>query len=122
MGSLNLDQWALNGDWDAEQPSNSNDEGYIAPAGANASISGGIQAKDVYLVMSSPDGKPLRGRVLLNGKPITSQYAGSAVSAGGYFTVTNDTLYDLVKLPQDGQFELTVQLPKGVRAYDFTFG
>ncbi len=120
--NIQVNQWALNGSWTAQQPADKNDEGSITPASAGASITGGIQAKDVYLVMTSDDHKPLRGRVLINGKPIPASEAGTAVTAGGYFTVTTQTLYNLVKLPRDGLFQLTVELPKGVHAYDFTFG
>ncbi len=120
--TVQLNQWALNGSWTALQPAAKNDEGSITPASSGASITGGIQAKDVYLVMTSTDHKPLRGRVLLNGKPIPASEAGTAVTKGGYFTVNAQTLYNLVKLPRDGLFQLTVQLPQGVQAYDFTFG
>jgi cytochrome c biogenesis protein CcdA/thiol-disulfide isomerase/thioredoxin len=121
-GNLALNSWALNGTWTAEQPKDSNSEGSITAASAHATISGAVQAKDVYLVMTSQHGAPLRGRVLLDGKPITASEAGTSVTRGGYFTVTRDTLYNLVKLPQDAQFAITVELPKGVQAYDFTFG
>ncbi len=119
---IELNEWALNGSWTAEQPSDSNSEGSITPAGPGASITGGVQAKDVYLVMTSNGGKPLRGRVLLDGKPIPASEAGTAVGKGGYFTVTTQTLYNLVKLPRDGLFQITVELPRGIHAYDFTFG
>ena len=121
-GNLQLNQWALNGRWTAQQPAHSNDEGFITPAGPGASITGAVQAKDVYLVMTSAGHKPLRGRVLIDGKPIPASEAGTAVGRGGYFTVTQQTLYDLVKLPRDGLFQITVQLPRGISAYDFTFG
>jgi cytochrome c biogenesis protein CcdA/thiol-disulfide isomerase/thioredoxin len=120
--NLELDAWALNGSWSAEQPANTNNEGSITPAGAGASITGGIQAKDVYLVMTSDGNVPRRGRVLLDGKPIPAEYAGTAVNRQGYFTVTKETLYNLVNFSQDAQFKLTVELPQGVHAYDFTFG
>jgi cytochrome c biogenesis protein CcdA/thiol-disulfide isomerase/thioredoxin len=122
VSNLALNRWALNGSWTAQQPAHSNDEGSITPAGSGASISGSVQAKDVYLVMTSDGGKPLRGRVLLDGKPIPASEAGTSVGKGGYFTVTTQTLYNLVKLPRDGLFEITVQLPRGIHAYDFTFG
>jgi cytochrome c biogenesis protein CcdA/thiol-disulfide isomerase/thioredoxin len=120
--SPSLNEWSLNGTWTAEQPADANNEGSIASAGPNTTITGGIQAKDVYLVMTSDNNTPRTGRVLLDGKPIPAGYAGTAVRKGGYFTVTTETLYNLVKLPQDGQFTLTVELPQGVHAYDFTFG
>ncbi|HET9719171.1 MAG TPA: cytochrome c biogenesis protein CcdA [Solirubrobacteraceae bacterium] len=121
-GGIALNTWALQGAWTAIQPVNTNSEGFIAPAAPGASITGGVQARNVYLVMSSADGSPGTGRVLLDGRPIAPGDAGTAVHRGGYFTVSHDTLYNLVKLPRDAQFTITVQLPAGVRAYDFTFG
>ncbi len=113
--SLNLDQWALGGSWRVGSEA-------ITPAAPNATISGHVQARDVYLVMTSADDKPRRGRVLVNGAPIAAADRGSDVGAGGYFTVRGQRLYSLVKLRSDATFTITVQLPRGIQAYDFTFG
>jgi hypothetical protein len=40
----------------------------------------------------------------------------------GVVTALGQRLYNLVSLPTDEQHLLTVQLPPGVQAYDFTFG
>ncbi len=112
---LSLDQWALGGTWSIGPES-------ITPVGSDGVIEGGIQARDVYLVMTSAGGVARRGRVLLGGKPIPARFAGTDVGAGGWFTVRNERLYDLVRLPEDATFLLNVQLPPGVSAYDFTFG
>jgi hypothetical protein len=112
---LSLDQWALGGSWSLGPQS-------ITPVGSNGVIEGGIQARDVYLVMTSAGGVARRGRVLLGGKPIPARYAGTDVGPGGWFTVRNERLYSLVKLSTDATFLLKVQLPPGVSAYDFTFG
>jgi hypothetical protein len=37
-------------------------------------------------------------------------------------TVTTQRLYTLVSLPRDEQRTLTVTMPHGISAYDFTFG
>ncbi|HEX3803283.1 MAG TPA: cytochrome c biogenesis protein CcdA [Solirubrobacteraceae bacterium] len=113
--SLGLNQWALNGSWSVGSES-------ITPSGGTASIEGGVQARDVYLVMTATGNQARRGRVLLGGKPIPAADRGSDVGAGGYFTVTGQRLYDLVKLTTDETFNITVQLPPGIQAYDFTFG
>jgi cytochrome c biogenesis protein CcdA/thiol-disulfide isomerase/thioredoxin len=113
--SLGLDDWDLNGDWTIGSQS-------ITPVKSGASISGDVQARDVYLVMTSDDNTPRRGRVLVNGKPIAADARGTDVNANGYFTVKGERLYNLVKLKNDGHFTITVQLPKGASAYDFTFG
>jgi cytochrome c biogenesis protein CcdA/thiol-disulfide isomerase/thioredoxin len=112
---LPLDQWALNGAWKVSSQS-------ITPVAASATITGDVQARDVYLVMTSTGNNPRRGRVLIDGEPITAAERGSDVSSGGYFTVRRERLYNLVKLRRDATFTVTAQLPRGVQAYDFTFG
>jgi cytochrome c biogenesis protein CcdA/thiol-disulfide isomerase/thioredoxin len=113
--SLGLDQWALDGTWSVGSQS-------ITPNGASATVSGDVQARDVYLVMTSIGNKPRRGRVLIDGSPITAAERGADVGPGGYFTVTGERLYRLVRLRSDATFTITVQIPHGVQAYDFTFG
>jgi cytochrome c biogenesis protein CcdA/thiol-disulfide isomerase/thioredoxin len=113
-GSLQLNEFALGGRWTAGSES-------IAPAGVDATISAGFQAQRVYLVMTSAGNVPRTGQVLLDGKPIPAGAAGADVH-GSLFTVTGERLYSLVSLPGDAQHVLTVALPRGVSAYDFTFG
>ena len=72
--------------------------------------------------MTSAGSVPRTGRVLLDGKPISRADAGSDVGPGGYFTVRGQRLYSLVSLHGAEQHALTVQLPPGISAYDFTFG
>jgi cytochrome c biogenesis protein CcdA/thiol-disulfide isomerase/thioredoxin len=115
-GSLRLDQAALKGDWKATAE-------YLTPAGSSdASISLDFQAAHVYLVLTSVGGTPRTVRVRLDGRSIPAFDAGSDVRAGGAVTVRGQRLYNLVSMPSDEQHVLTVQLPLGVRAYDFTFG
>ena len=83
---------------------------------------GGVDAQNVYLVMTSTQNKRRRGRVLLGGKPIPAADRGTDVGPGGWFTVRGQRLYNLVKLPKDEQQVVSVQLPHGIDAYDFTFG
>jgi cytochrome c biogenesis protein CcdA/thiol-disulfide isomerase/thioredoxin len=113
--SLRLDEWALGGSWRVGSQS-------ITPAGASATISGHVQARDVYLVMTSAGNTPRRARVLVNGTPITAAERGTDVGPGGYVTVKGERLYDLVRLSGDSMFTITVRLPHATRAYDFTFG
>jgi cytochrome c biogenesis protein CcdA/thiol-disulfide isomerase/thioredoxin len=113
-GGLDLNEWALKGTWNVGSQS-------ITPTTAGATIEGGVQAAHVYLVMTSAGNVPRTGRVLLAGKPIPNQDAGADVHNGS-FTVTGQRLYSLVSLPSDAQFAVTVEVPPGVRAYDFTFG
>jgi cytochrome c biogenesis protein CcdA/thiol-disulfide isomerase/thioredoxin len=113
--NLQLNEWALDGGWTVGSQS-------IMPTAASGKIVGGVQARDVYLVMTSTGNTPRRGRVLLGGKPIPAADRGSDVGPGGYFTVTGQRLYNLVKLKGDASFKITVQIPHGISAYDFTFG
>ena len=110
-----LNSWSLRGSWNVGSQS-------ITPVGGTAEVIGGVQAQNVYLVMTSAGGIPRQGRVLLGGKPIPEADRGADVGPGGLFTVRGERLYHLVALPSDGQTVLTVQLPPGVSAYDFTFG
>ncbi len=112
---LPLDEWALNGSWKVSSQS-------ITPAAGRATISGDVQARDVYLVMTSTANSPRRGRVLVDGHPVSAADRGTDVTRGGYFTVRHERLYNLVKLRADAVFTITVQLGTGIQAYDFTFG
>jgi len=126
--TLPLNQWALKGSWTVSSqsitpgPSTSQVLPGESSASHVSSISGSVQARDVYLVMTSRDGTPREGRILINGEPPTAAERGTDVRAGGYFTVVGERLYNLVKLNQDAQFTITVQISKGINAYDFTFG
>jgi cytochrome c biogenesis protein CcdA/thiol-disulfide isomerase/thioredoxin len=103
VSSIGLNQFALKGIWRVGSES-------ITPVAGGASIELGFQAAKAYLVMTSAGNVPRQARVLLDGR----QYAT--------VTVMGQRLYTLVSLPGDQQHALTVQLPPGVSAYDFTFG
>ena len=56
-------------------------------------------------------------------RPLTSLPASAGADVhGGVVTVTGQRLYSLVSLPGAQQHSLTIQVPPGVSAYDFTFG
>ncbi len=110
---LGLSEFAYTGTWNiAEQP---------AVAMSNAGIEVHFQAKNVYLVLSSPGDRPLRVRVLLDGRPIPAADAGTDVR-GGVVTVRGQRLYTLASLPRDEQHRLTLRFAPGVTGYAFTFG
>jgi cytochrome c biogenesis protein CcdA/thiol-disulfide isomerase/thioredoxin len=114
LADFNLNEFALKGTFDTTSQS-------ITPVSSGASITGGVQAQHVYLVMTSAQNKPRTGEVLLEGKPIPNQDAGTDVH-NGRFTVSGQRLYSLVSFPEDEQAVVTVEIPPGVSAYDFTFG
>lgn len=113
--TLAPNSWSLSGTWRAGPES-------ITPGGASAEISGGFAARHVYLVMTSSGARPRRGQVLLDGRPPPRADDGADVGPGGYFTVRAERLYSLLSLPADRRGVITVRLPAGVSAYDFTFG
>jgi cytochrome c biogenesis protein CcdA/thiol-disulfide isomerase/thioredoxin len=112
--SVGLNQFALKGIWWATSES-------LTPVGGTSSITGGVQAAKVYLVLTSTGNVPRTGRVLLDGQPLPNAHAGADVK-NGVLTVTGERLYSLISFPTAQDFTFTVQLPPGVYAYDFTFG
>jgi cytochrome c biogenesis protein CcdA/thiol-disulfide isomerase/thioredoxin len=109
-----LNQFALHGTWRV------NSQSAIATA-PGAAIEAGFQAAHVYLVMTSRGNVPRTARVLLDGHPIARGEAGADVH-GGLVTVQGQRLYSLVSLHGAEHHSLTVEVPPGVSAYDFTFG
>ena len=109
-----VNEWGLHGTWRATSQS-------ITPAGAGTTITGRFQAAHAYLVMTSAGDTPRTVRVLLDGHPIPTADAGADVH-GGLVTVRGQRLYALVSLPGDQDHTITLQVPRGVSAYDFTFG
>jgi cytochrome c biogenesis protein CcdA/thiol-disulfide isomerase/thioredoxin len=102
-GRVALNQGALNGTWSVGPES-------ATSVSSAASIELGFQAAKAYLVMTSVDNVPRPVTVLLDGRPYST------------VTVRGQQLYTLVSLPSAQQHMLTVQVPPGVSAYDFTFG
>ncbi len=114
VSSIGLNEFALRGTWNVSSQS-------ATAVSSLASIEAGFQAANVYLVMTSAGNLPRQVHVLLDGRPLTGQGSGTDVH-DGIVTVRGQRLYSLVTLPQAEQHALTVQLPPGVSAYDFTFG
>ncbi|MDX6609978.1 MAG: hypothetical protein QOF85_1903 [Solirubrobacterales bacterium] len=77
-------------------------------------------ARRVYLVLGSP-GQSRSVRVLLDGRPIPVDLAGSDVH-NGVVDVTSQRLYNLVDLPSVGNHLLQLEPEGGVMGYAFTFG
>jgi cytochrome c biogenesis protein CcdA/thiol-disulfide isomerase/thioredoxin len=114
IASPGLNTFALRGTWKETSQ-------YAAPLSSGAAIQAGFQAAHAYLVMTSAGNVPRRVRVLLDGHPIGGSDAGADVH-GGFVTVQGQRLYSLVSLPSAQQHALTLEVPPGVSAYDFTFG
>ena len=112
--SPQVNEFGLHGIWDVGSQS-------VTPVSDGDSITGRFQAQHVYLVLTSADNVPRRLRVLLDGHPISAADSGADVH-DGYVTVAQQRLYGLISLPADEQHTFTLQIPPGIRAYDFTFG
>ena len=102
-GAPALNEFALRGRWRVGTQA----AGPVAPG---ASIEAGVQAAAVYLVLTSAGNVPRRVTVTLDGRRLAP------------VTVVGQRLYTLVSLPHAGQHALSVGVPPGVSAYDFTFG
>ena len=92
-----------------------------AVAGQGAAVEISFRGRDVFLVLDG-DGRRRRGRVLLDGRPLTGARAGADVGPDGSLEVEEARLYSLVHLPRAGAGRLRVELAPGTRAYAFTFG
>ena len=114
---LNLNEWALSGEWTVER---------------QASLLGeGQRANHVPLSRPRPSPrhgtgggrKPVRFRVLIDGQPPGAAHGGD-VDAQGNGTATEQRLYQLIRQPKpiaDRQFEIEF-LDPGIEAFAFTFG
>jgi cytochrome c biogenesis protein CcdA/thiol-disulfide isomerase/thioredoxin len=114
--NLGLNQWALTGDWTIEE------ERAVANA-PDARITYRFRARDLHLVLGPHDGKPVRFRVLIDGKPPGADH-GVDVDADGNGAITGERLYQLVRQSQsvgERQFEIEF-LDPGAQAFAFTFG
>jgi cytochrome c biogenesis protein CcdA/thiol-disulfide isomerase/thioredoxin len=98
-----LNTFGLRGSWQVGTQS-------ATPVSAGASITLRYQAASAYLVLTSAGNRPRTVTTVVDGHPQPA------------FTVRGQRLYTLAHRPTAGQHTLTVQIPAGVSAYDFTFG
>jgi thiol-disulfide isomerase/thioredoxin len=114
---LSLNQWALSGEWTAEQEA-------VMLHNPGGRILYRFHARDLHLVMGpAARGSPARFRVLIDGKPPGVAH-GSDVDAQGSGTIAEPRLYQLIRQPApigDRTFEIEF-LDGGVKAFAFTFG
>jgi thiol-disulfide isomerase/thioredoxin len=114
---LDLNHWALSGDWTIQS-------GASVLNGADGRIAFRFHARDVHLVMGPPTkGESVPLRVLLDGEPPGDAH-GLDVDEQGRGTVAQQRLYQLIRQRgsiSDRTFEITFLAP-GVEAYAFTFG
>jgi thiol-disulfide isomerase/thioredoxin len=114
---LRLNEWALTGDWTAEEETTTLNT-------ANGQIAYRFHARDLHLVMGpAARGTSVRFRVLIDGHPPGTAH-GIDVDDQGNGTVTEPRLYQLIRQHgpvTENTFEITF-LDPGVQASAFTFG
>jgi thiol-disulfide isomerase/thioredoxin len=114
---LNLNSWALAGDWTVERKA-----GVLNEAGGRIAFR--FHARDVHLVLGpGADGTPVPFRVAVDGQPPGDAH-GLDVDREGHGEVTQQRLHQLIRERgsiTDRTFEIRFLAP-GVEAYVFTFG
>jgi methionine-S-sulfoxide reductase len=114
---LSLNQWALAGRWKV-----GGEKAVLDTAPGRVVFR--FRARDLHLVLGpGADRKPVRFRVLLDGKPPGNDH-GMDVDESGNGTVREQRLYQLIRQKGAvGEHEFTIEfLDAHVEAYSFTFG
>jgi hypothetical protein len=115
--SLELNQWAVSGDWTLGREA-------IVLGKPNGRIAYRFHARDLNLVMGPPHaGTSVRFRVFVDGQEPGAD-RGTDVDVRGYGTVSEQRTYQLIRQAKpivDRRFEIEF-LDSGVEAFDFTFG
>ncbi len=113
---LEPDQWGLSGKWLI-----------TAEAAISVTIGGSIsyrfEGRDLHLVLASPDRKPIRFRVTLDGKAPGTDH-GTDIDANGNGVIREQRLYQLIR-QRGGNRARTFRiefLDPGAEAFAFTFG
>jgi thiol-disulfide isomerase/thioredoxin len=112
---LNLNQWALSGDWTIESRASVLNE-------AGGRIRFRFHGRDVNLVLRAREAS-VPFRVILDGEPPGDAH-GLDVDEEGHGTLVQPRLYQLIRQPgpiTDRTVEIAFDAP-GVEAYSFTFG
>jgi len=115
--SLNVNQWALSGNWTAQKNS-------IILNNPGGRIVYRFYARDLHLVMGpAVQGTSIRFRVLINRK-IPGRAHGIDIDEQGNGKITDQRLYQLIRQPNPiAPCEFQIEfLDPGVEAFSFTFG
>ena len=112
--ALPLSGFALAGTWRLTKES--------ATAVRDARLEARVQAKDVYLVLSSRAGTPRRVRVEIDGRPPPERAARGTEVHRGAVTVRAQRLYHLAHYSSVQRHRLRLRFAPGVAGFAFTFG
>lgn len=114
--TLKSDQWALSGEWLIAKES-------AVLQSIGGTISYRFQGRDLHLVLSSHNGKPVRFKVTLDGKPPGKNH-GVDTDAQGNGEIHEQRLYQLVRQSgeiKDRNFRIEF-IDADAEAFAFTFG
>lgn len=115
--TLDLNGWALDGDWTVDKQA-------IALNQPDGRIAYRFHSRDLHLVMGPPrNTRAVRFRVLLDGRPPATAH-GIDVDEQGSGVANEQRLYQLIRQPTpivDRVFQIEF-LDQGVEAFAFTFG
>ncbi len=114
--ALALDDWAVAGEWHSTAE-------HLRSTTAGGRIVYRFRARDVHMVLGAAEGTRVPFRVRINGAA-PGEGHGLDVDADGMGVVTDQRLYQLIRLPaklEDALFEIEFLAP-GVEAFTFTFG
>lgn len=109
---LPLHSWQLSGQWQT-------DAEFSQSTAAGDALEFHFDARKVFLVMASSDGKPRQAKILVNGKSVP---AATADVKNDLVTVTDARLYELYHdtARSDATIRIEAQEP-GLQVYAFTF-
>jgi cytochrome c biogenesis protein CcdA/thiol-disulfide isomerase/thioredoxin len=113
---LKLNDWALEGPWTIAEKS-------ARSGAAGAKVHYRFHARDLHLVLGAPGGRPVRFRVLLDGKAPGTD-AGGDVAPDGTGVIRGERLYQLIRNKREvRERDFTIEfLDPGAEAFAFTFG
>ncbi|MES2314352.1 MAG: cytochrome c biogenesis protein CcdA [Patescibacteria group bacterium] len=118
--TLDVNTFYLGGSWDIQRE-------YIKSTSTDAQLSFVFKASKMYIVASpsfssSGTAIPVKAKVLIDGKPITSAQSGSDVK-NGIVTIDSSRLYNLFSDTVVGAHRIDIIFSSpGVEAFTFTFG
>jgi len=115
----------LGGTWDIE-PEYAETSADLGKSAASDTVEYHYQAKNVYFVAGSANGKDIRVEVMRDGKPLDKSYAGKDIifkDGKSYMMINGNRLYHAIGDSGYGDhtLEFIISQP-GLQAYTFTFG